>query len=115
MSSEEGKLFVGGLNFETDEQGLEQHFGSFGPISEGQDPVMPVHLVPTAVRRIGFAGALGGGHVPRTSLQWVLRPLLQKSCFVLSLNTSCLVKSCAGLGVRGHLVIPHGRFRYPST
>nr|XP_048689031.1 RNA-binding protein 3-like isoform X1 [Caretta caretta] len=34
MSSEEGKLFVGGLNFETDEQGLEQHFGSFGPISE---------------------------------------------------------------------------------
>ncbi|KAJ6655285.1 hypothetical protein lerEdw1_005477 [Lerista edwardsae] len=34
MSSEEGKLFVGGLNFDTDEQGLEQHFSSFGPISE---------------------------------------------------------------------------------
>uniref|UniRef100_A0A8D0G5K9 RNA-binding protein 3 n=1 Tax=Sphenodon punctatus TaxID=8508 RepID=A0A8D0G5K9_SPHPU len=34
MSSEEGKLFVGGLNFETDENGLEQHFSSFGPISE---------------------------------------------------------------------------------
>ncbi|XP_042307397.1 RNA-binding protein 3-like isoform X1 [Sceloporus undulatus] len=34
MSSEEGKLFVGGLNFDTDEQGLEQHFSSFGHISE---------------------------------------------------------------------------------
>uniref|UniRef100_A0A6I8PKP4 RNA-binding protein 3 n=2 Tax=Ornithorhynchus anatinus TaxID=9258 RepID=A0A6I8PKP4_ORNAN len=32
--SEEGKLFVGGLNFDTDEQALEQHFCSFGPISE---------------------------------------------------------------------------------
>ncbi|XP_012507827.1 PREDICTED: RNA-binding protein 3 isoform X1 [Propithecus coquereli] len=34
MSSEEGKLFVGGLNFNTDEQALEDHFSSFGPIAE---------------------------------------------------------------------------------
>ncbi|XP_032611292.1 RNA-binding protein 3-like [Hylobates moloch] len=34
MSSEEGKLFVGGLNFNTDEQALEDHFSSFRPISE---------------------------------------------------------------------------------
>ncbi|GAB0202358.1 RNA-binding protein 3 [Grus americana] len=34
MAAEEGKLFVGGLNFDTDEQGLEQHFSSFGPIAE---------------------------------------------------------------------------------
>ncbi|XP_033276297.1 RNA-binding protein 3-like [Orcinus orca] len=34
MSSEEGKLFVGGLNFDTDEQALEDHFSSFRPISE---------------------------------------------------------------------------------
>ncbi|VFV33451.1 isoform cra_d [Lynx pardinus] len=34
MSSEEGKLFMGGLNFNTDEQALEDHFSSFGPISE---------------------------------------------------------------------------------
>uniref|UniRef100_A0A8C0KZ39 RNA-binding protein 3 n=2 Tax=Canis lupus TaxID=9612 RepID=A0A8C0KZ39_CANLU len=34
MSSEEGKLFVGGLNFITNEQALEDHFSSFGPISE---------------------------------------------------------------------------------
>uniref|UniRef100_A0A2K5HIG5 RNA-binding protein 3 n=1 Tax=Colobus angolensis palliatus TaxID=336983 RepID=A0A2K5HIG5_COLAP len=34
MSSEEGKLFVGGLNFNTDEQALEDHFSSFGPTSE---------------------------------------------------------------------------------
>ena len=34
MSSEEGKLFVGGLNFNTDEQALGDHFSSFGPISE---------------------------------------------------------------------------------
>ena len=34
MSSEEGKLFVGGLNFNTDEQALEDHFSSFGPVGE---------------------------------------------------------------------------------
>uniref|UniRef100_A0A2K6V577 RRM domain-containing protein n=1 Tax=Saimiri boliviensis boliviensis TaxID=39432 RepID=A0A2K6V577_SAIBB len=34
MSSEEGKLFVAGLNFNNDEQPLEDHFSSFGPISE---------------------------------------------------------------------------------
>ncbi|XP_061029334.1 RNA-binding protein 3-like [Eubalaena glacialis] len=34
MSSEEGKLFVGGLNFNPDEQALEDHSSSFGPISE---------------------------------------------------------------------------------
>ena len=34
MSSEEGKLFVGGLNFNTHEQALENYFSSFGPISE---------------------------------------------------------------------------------
>uniref|UniRef100_A0A667GKI5 RRM domain-containing protein n=1 Tax=Lynx canadensis TaxID=61383 RepID=A0A667GKI5_LYNCA len=34
MSSEEGKLFMEGLSFNTDEQALEDHFSSFGPISE---------------------------------------------------------------------------------
>uniref|UniRef100_A0A8D2D9F6 RRM domain-containing protein n=1 Tax=Sciurus vulgaris TaxID=55149 RepID=A0A8D2D9F6_SCIVU len=34
MPSEEGKLLVGGLNFNTDEQTLEDQFSSFGPISE---------------------------------------------------------------------------------
>ncbi|EDL27046.1 mCG129611, partial [Mus musculus] len=34
MSSEEGKLVVGGLNFNTHEQALENYFSSFGPISE---------------------------------------------------------------------------------
>ncbi|EHB15984.1 Putative RNA-binding protein 3 [Heterocephalus glaber] len=34
MSSEEGKLFVGGLNFTTGEQALEEHFSSCGPLSE---------------------------------------------------------------------------------
>ncbi|KAI5138907.1 Rna-Binding Protein 3 [Manis pentadactyla] len=28
------ELFVGGLNFNTDEQALENHFSSFGPITE---------------------------------------------------------------------------------
>ncbi|XP_078397516.1 uncharacterized protein LOC144680423 [Cetorhinus maximus] len=32
--SEEGKLFVGGLNFETDEQSLEEVFSKYGQISE---------------------------------------------------------------------------------
>uniref|UniRef100_A0A8D0PBN5 RNA-binding protein 3 n=1 Tax=Sus scrofa TaxID=9823 RepID=A0A8D0PBN5_PIG len=34
MSSEEGKLFVGGLNFNSDKQALEDHISSFRPISE---------------------------------------------------------------------------------
>uniref|UniRef100_A0A8C5Y7M0 RRM domain-containing protein n=1 Tax=Microcebus murinus TaxID=30608 RepID=A0A8C5Y7M0_MICMU len=34
MSSEEEKPFVGGLNFNTNEQVLEDHFSSSGPISE---------------------------------------------------------------------------------
>lgn len=42
MSSEEGKLFVGGLNFNTDEQALEDHFSSFGPISEGERRARPI-------------------------------------------------------------------------
>ena len=41
MSSEEGTLFVGGLNFNTDEQALEDHFSSFGPISEGEPWTSP--------------------------------------------------------------------------
>uniref|UniRef100_A0A2I3GSY9 RRM domain-containing protein n=1 Tax=Nomascus leucogenys TaxID=61853 RepID=A0A2I3GSY9_NOMLE len=34
MCTKEGKLFVGGLNFNTDEQVLEDHFSSFGPASD---------------------------------------------------------------------------------
>uniref|UniRef100_H2N4Q2 RRM domain-containing protein n=1 Tax=Pongo abelii TaxID=9601 RepID=H2N4Q2_PONAB len=34
MSTKEGKLFVGGLNVNTDKQVLEDHFSSFGPVSE---------------------------------------------------------------------------------
>ncbi|XP_067841313.1 cold-inducible RNA-binding protein B-like [Heptranchias perlo] len=32
--SEEGKLFIGGLNFDTDEQALEEVFSKYGQISE---------------------------------------------------------------------------------
>lgn len=46
MSSEEEMLLVGGLNFNTDKQVLEDHFSSFGPISEvvvvkGQETQQP--------------------------------------------------------------------------
>ncbi|XP_073542232.1 cold-inducible RNA-binding protein B-like isoform X1 [Phyllobates terribilis] len=34
MSSDEGKLFIGGLSFDTDEQSLEQVFGKYGQIAE---------------------------------------------------------------------------------
>ncbi|XP_075467562.1 cold-inducible RNA-binding protein B-like [Ascaphus truei] len=34
MSSDDGKLFVGGLSFDTDEQNLEQVFCKYGQISE---------------------------------------------------------------------------------
>ncbi|XP_063306534.1 cold-inducible RNA-binding protein B-like [Pelobates fuscus] len=34
MSSDDGKLFVGGLSFETDEQNLEQVFSKYGQVSE---------------------------------------------------------------------------------
>lgn len=39
MASDEGKLFVGGLSFDTNEQSLEQVFSKYGQISEGEaDP-----------------------------------------------------------------------------
>lgn len=34
MASDEGKLFVGGLSFDTNEQALEQVFSKYGQISE---------------------------------------------------------------------------------
>uniref|UniRef100_A0A8D2B4H4 RRM domain-containing protein n=1 Tax=Sciurus vulgaris TaxID=55149 RepID=A0A8D2B4H4_SCIVU len=34
MASEEGKLFMGGLSFDTNEQSLEQVFSKYGQISE---------------------------------------------------------------------------------
>ncbi|CAL8268637.1 unnamed protein product [Arctogadus glacialis] len=34
MSSDEGKLFVGGISFDTTEQSLEDVFSKYGPISE---------------------------------------------------------------------------------
>ncbi|XP_018415025.1 PREDICTED: cold-inducible RNA-binding protein B-like isoform X2 [Nanorana parkeri] len=34
MSSNEGKLFVGGLSFDTNEQSLEEVFGKYGPVNE---------------------------------------------------------------------------------
>lgn len=36
MASDEGKLFVGGLSFDTNEQSLEQVFSKYGQISEGK-------------------------------------------------------------------------------
>lgn len=36
MTSDEGKLFVGGLSFDTNEQSLEQVFSKYGQISEGE-------------------------------------------------------------------------------
>uniref|UniRef100_A0A8I5MW79 RRM domain-containing protein n=1 Tax=Papio anubis TaxID=9555 RepID=A0A8I5MW79_PAPAN len=64
MSSEEGKLFVGGLNFNTDEQALEDHFSSFGPISEvpgwSSDPCGSCRQVCSGNQRRCF-GAHGRG------------------------------------------------------
>lgn len=34
--SDEGKIFVGGLNFETDEQSLEQLFSKYGEVRDGK-------------------------------------------------------------------------------
>ncbi|XP_069073218.1 cold-inducible RNA-binding protein-like [Pleurodeles waltl] len=34
MASDEGKIFVGGLSFDTNEQDLEQQFGKYGAIVE---------------------------------------------------------------------------------
>ena len=36
MSSDEGKLFVGGLSFDTTEQSLEDVFAKYGQIAEGK-------------------------------------------------------------------------------
>lgn len=40
MASDEGKLFVGGLSFDTNEQSLEQVFSKYGQISEGKSTVL---------------------------------------------------------------------------
>ncbi|XP_018426266.1 PREDICTED: cold-inducible RNA-binding protein B-like [Nanorana parkeri] len=34
MSSNDGKLFIGGLSFDTNEQSLEELFGKYGPVNE---------------------------------------------------------------------------------
>ncbi|KAI2587617.1 CIRBP isoform 36 [Pan troglodytes] len=39
MASDEGKLFVGGLSFDTNEQSLEQVFSKYGQISEDLSPL----------------------------------------------------------------------------
>lgn len=36
MASDEGKLFIGGLSFDTNEQNLEQLFSPYGDIAEGE-------------------------------------------------------------------------------
>lgn len=41
MASDEGKLFVGGLSFDTNEQSLEQVFSKYGQISEGEGRAVP--------------------------------------------------------------------------
>lgn len=40
MASDEGKLFVGGLSFDTNEQSLEQVFSKYGQISEGKIAIL---------------------------------------------------------------------------
>lgn len=37
MASDEGKLFIGGLSFDTNEQNLEQLFSPYGDIAEGEN------------------------------------------------------------------------------
>lgn len=39
MASDEGKLFIGGLSFDTNEQNLEQLFSPYGDIAEGEERV----------------------------------------------------------------------------
>lgn len=36
--SDEGKLFVGGLSFETNEESLAAAFGKYGTIEKGESP-----------------------------------------------------------------------------
>ncbi|XP_037662933.1 uncharacterized protein LOC119512382 [Choloepus didactylus] len=51
LSSEEGKLFVRGLNFNTNEQALEDHFSSSRPVSE---VVVPKHRETQQSQGFGF-------------------------------------------------------------
>lgn len=50
MASDEGKLFVGGLSFDTNEQSLEQVFSKYGQISEGKIAVPSCDDFPNFVR-----------------------------------------------------------------
>lgn len=36
--SDEGKLFIGGLSFETNEESLEKAFSKYGTIEKGKSP-----------------------------------------------------------------------------
>jgi len=44
MSSDEGKLFVGGISFDTTEQSLDDVFSKYGPISEGKYGCVCVYM-----------------------------------------------------------------------
>lgn len=50
MASDEGKLFVGGLSFDTNEQSLEQVFSKYGQISEGETAEPSWDSLPSSVK-----------------------------------------------------------------
>lgn len=57
MASDEGKLFVGGLSFDTNEQALEQVFSKYGQISEGEASLFLVSAWREAEGRLGSSNA----------------------------------------------------------
>lgn len=48
---EEGRIFVGGLSWQTDERKLEDAFGRFGKVVDAQVPVAPPYVSVSAHAR----------------------------------------------------------------
>lgn len=52
--SDEGKLFVGGLSFSTDEESLNEAFSKYGTIEKGKASILIRYSAPFNVQSILF-------------------------------------------------------------
>lgn len=63
MASDEGKLFIGGLSFDTNEQNLEQLFSPYGDIAEGEERCHQSHRCIWGITMAVFADISVSWHV----------------------------------------------------
>nr|XP_012378636.2 RNA-binding protein 3-like [Dasypus novemcinctus] len=98
MSSKAGKLCLGGLSFYNDEQVLEGHFSSFGPISE---VVVVKDQKYQRIRDVGFITFTNSEHA-----SYAMQTMNGKSLDGHQIHVSHAGNSRGALGGHGH---GHGR------